>query len=220
MEQELNQKGAVAEPQPEEISPAVSKPTSAEDKATSERQRTEEEFRKIQSLKDKAEAQAQSVQKELQELRKANEQQRLEQRKREIEALADDPDGQDKVRMKHRLDDELRILEERRTEEEGAVQRKYDQADSLAKQYGLTLTDARELLGAKTPPEMELMAQLKAMKQEKVLASKQEEGSFKPDSGTSDAGSDSDEAFQKAWNAGDLPASKENIERAKKIINK
>ena len=185
MEQELNQEGAVEETPKEEISAEALKATSTEEKATS--QRTEEEFRKLQSMKDKAEAQFKSVQQELQELRKEREQQMLESRKRELEALADDPEGQSTARRKHQLEDEVRRLEQRRAEEEGAVQRKYDQAAELAKQYELSLQDARELLDATSPKEMELMAKLKATERGKT-PSKTPNSGFKPDSGTSDAG--------------------------------
>jgi hypothetical protein len=221
MEQELKQEGAVEEQVTETPSEPVSKATPPEEKATSERIRGEEEFRKIQSMKDKAEAALQSAQKELQELRKFNEQQRLETRKKELDALADDPDGLAKVRHRHQLEDEITRLEQKRLEEEGAVARKYDQAANLAKEYNLNLDEARELLDATSPKEMELMAKLKAVEKAKVPIPKEEKTGFpKPDSGTSDAGADSDEAFLKRWNAGIEPVTKESMARAQKIINK
>ena len=187
MEKELKQEGAVEEQPKEEISEGVSKATPTEEKKTSEIIRGEEEYRKIQSMKDKAEAALQSAQKELQELRKFNEQQRLETRKKELDALSDDPDGLAKVRHRHQLEDEITRLEQKRLEEEGAVARKYDQAANLAKEYNLNLDEARELLDATSPKEMELMAKLKAVEKAKGQDKVQEKGGFRPDSNTSDA---------------------------------
>ena len=224
MEQELNQEGEVKEQTKEETSRTVSEPTSPEEKATSEKQYSESEWRKIQSLKDKAEAKAQAHERELQGLRNQMEQQRLMERQKEIDALADDPDGLAKAKHKHTLEDDIRKLEEQRQDAESAVQRKYDQALLLAKEHNLSLADARDLMDAGNPREMELMAQLKVAEQAKVQTKsppqeKKEEG-FVPDSNTSDAGSDDDASFLKQWNSGDLPATKENIQRAQKIINK
>ncbi|MCJ7828974.1 MAG: hypothetical protein MUP81_04460 [Dehalococcoidia bacterium] len=215
MEQELNQTGETTEQPKEEISKETPKVVSAETKTTSERPRTEDEFRKIQSLKDKADARLTKVESELQGLRKANEQQRLLQRQREISDLEGDTDGQAKIRKKHQLEDELSQLQDRREKEEGAVARKYDQAMDLAKEHNLSLSEARELLEATTPKEMELMAQLKAREKEK-LQIKVEEPAFKADSGSSDAGGESDEAFMKRYSEG----KSDDHKRAKKILSK
>jgi len=175
----------------------------------------------MQSRADKAESKAQKLDSELQNLRKEREQQRLEARQKEIAGLADEPDEQAKVRRKHQLEDEVNKLQEVREKEEGAVQRKYDQAIDLARQHSLSLDDARELMNADTPREMELLAQIKVAERTKDSKPPKETTGFpKPDSGTSDAGSDDDASFQKRWNSGDLPATKENIARAEKIINK
>ena len=176
MEQELNQAGEAQEQ-------TASVATSPEEKVTS--QRTEEEFRKMQSMKDKAESALQSVQSELQQLREERERQRVEARQKEIAALEGDSDGQALIRRKHQAEDELRRAQEQRTKEEEAVQRKYDQAGDLAKQYNLSLADARDLLAASTPKEMELMAKLKAAEQSGVQG---KTSTFTPDSGVSDAG--------------------------------
>lgn len=189
-EQELNQTGGIQEQPKEEISKEVSIP-STEDKATS-KQRTEDEFRKIQSMKDKADARLQKVESELQELRKQREQERLLRREREIADLEGDSEAQSKVRKKHQLEDELSELQSRREREEGAVGRKYDQAMELASKYDLNLSEARELLEATTPREMELMAQLKAREKEK----REKKEAFTPDSGASDAASTNFERLQ------------------------
>ena len=132
-----------------------------------------------------------------------------------------DTDGQAQAKRKHQLEDDLAKLERQKVDDEGAVQRKYEQSIELATQHNLSLADARELMSAGSPKEMELMAQLKVAEKAKVQEdSPPKEGFPTPDSGTSDAGADSDEAFQKAWNTGDLPATKENMARAQKIINK
>jgi len=220
MEQEQTQEGAVEEQVKEEISEPVSEPTSIEEKATSEKD--DEWKRMMQSRTDTAESKAQKLERELQELRNEQNQQRLLQRQKEIEALADEPEEQVKIKRKHQLEDEVRNLEERKLQQEGAVQRKYDQAIELAAKHNLGLADARELMNAETPREMELLAQIKVAEQAKIQKPppKEEKTGFKPDSATSDAGGDSDEAFLKGWNSGKIPATKENIERAKKIINK
>ena len=219
MEQELKQDGEVKEQVQETPSEPVSKTPSTEEKATSkkdERVYTPDEFRKMQSMKDKAENLYKSVQSELQELRRKGEQERLEARKREIADLDGDPEGQGKLRRKHQLEDELNLLEEKKRDEEGAVARKYDQAMDLAKQYDLSLTEARELLDATTPKEMELMAQLKAREKEKVQITSTEKTGFKPDSGTSDTGGEDDEAFIKRYAEG----KSDDHKRARKILQK
>jgi hypothetical protein len=137
-------------------------------------------------MKDVEAAKALRYEKELQGLRKANEQQRLLQRQKEISDLEGDADGQTKVKRKHQLEDELSDLQDRREKEEGAVARKYDQAMDLASKYDLNLSEARELLEATSPREMELMAQLKAKEKEKGQ-SKSTGETYVPDSGTSDA---------------------------------
>jgi len=226
MKQELKQ-DEVTQEQPEVASKETTGVTpeapSTEEKKTSERPRTEEEFRKLQSKMTKAIQEAQSygaslksVQSELQELRRKGEQERLEARKREIADLDGDPEGQGKLRRKHQLEDELNLLEEKKRDEEGAVARKYDQAMGLAKEYDLSLTEARELLDATTPKEMELMAQLKAREKEKVQITSTEKTGFKPDSGTSDTGGEDDEAFIKRYAEG----KSDDHKRARKILQK
>jgi hypothetical protein len=128
--------------------------------------------------------------------------------------LADDPDGQSKVRLKHQLEDEVKILTEKKQKEEDAVGRKYDQALDLAKEYDLNLQEARELLDATTPKEMELMAKLKTREHEKSV--EKEKTGFKPDSATSDSGGESDEAFIKSYSEGKSSDHK----RARKILYK
>jgi hypothetical protein len=222
METEQTQEGVAEEQPKEETSEVVSEAASTEEKATSEKTADDEWKRTMQSRADKAEFALKSAQEKLQELHKEREQQRLEARQKEIAALADEPDEQAKVRRKHQLEDEVNKLQELKEQEAGAVQRKYDQAIELARQHNLSLDDARDLMNAGTPREMELLAELKVAKQAKVQEPPTEtkETFPKPDSGTSDAGTDSDEAFLKGWNSGKIPATKENIERAKKIINK
>ena len=216
MEQELNQTGEVKEQPTEKPSEVVSKPPSTDEKKTSGR--TEDEFRKIQSMKDKAEATLNKVQSELQELRKAREQERLLQRQKEISDMDGDAEGQTKARRKHQLEDELLQLQDKREKEEGAVARKYDQAEDLARKYDLNLSEARELLEATTPREMELMAQLKAREKEKVQdkAPTGTKEAFTPDSGASDAGGESDDAFMKTYSEG----KSNDHKRAQKILKK
>ena len=224
MEQESKQAEATVEQPKEEISKETPKVTPTEEKKTSERTYSETEWRKMQSMKDTADSKTQKLERENQALRDQQTQQRLIARQKEIGDLErdGDTDGQAKARRKHQLEDDLAKREQDNIESEGAVQRKYDQAIELASQKNLSLADARELMKAETRREMELMADLMVTEQAKVTVESPptKEGFPTPDSGTSDAGADSDEAFQKAWNTGDLPATKENIARAQKIINK
>ncbi|MFX1476175.1 MAG: hypothetical protein ACFFCO_11950 [Promethearchaeota archaeon] len=233
MKQESNQAEAVekqvseqtTEETPKESPEPTSETTSTEEKATSERVRTEEEFRKLQSRMTRAindaksyEKNLQTVQSQLQELRKKEEQRELEARQRELSALEGEPEEQAKVRRKHQLEDEVRRLEQKRTDEEGAVGRKYDQALNLAKEHNLSLEDARELLDATSPREMELLAQLKArnMKEEQAKTATSEKSGYKPDSGTSDAGGEDDKAFMKRYSEG----KSNDHARAQKILAK
>ena len=222
MEKELNQEGDVKEQPVEENLEDASKAPSLEEKETSEKQKADEWKRTMQSRADKAEFALKSTQEELQKLHNEREQQRLVARRKEIVDLEGEPDEQAKVRRKHELEDEVNKLQELKSKEEGAVQRKYDQAIDLARQHSLSLDDARDLMDAGSPREMELLAQLKVAEKAKIQGAppKEKEGFPKPDSGTSDAGGDSDEAFLTRWNVGDIPATKENRERAQKIINK
>ena len=186
METELNQAGVVEEQVKEETSKPASEPTLPEEKETSEKD--DEWKRMMQSRTDKAEAQAQKVEKELQALRKEREEQRLAARRKEIAELDGEPDEQAKVRRKHQLEDEINKLQEAKAQEEGAVGRKYDQALELATKYDLSLAEARELMDAETPREMELKAQLKVAEKAKDSKPPTETTGFpKPDSGTSDA---------------------------------
>lgn len=218
MEQELTQTGVAKEQSAEVTSKAVSQVTSVEEKATSEKPRIEDtkEYRSMQSLKDKAEGTLKSVQSELQELRKHNDEQRLVARRKEITDLEGDSDEQAKVRRKHGLEDEVNKLQELKTTEEGAVQRKYDQAIDLARQHGLSLDDARDLMDAGTPREMELLAQLKVAEQAKGQVEPLVPSGFKPDSGTSDVGGEDDETFMKNYSEG----KSDDHARAQKILNK
>jgi len=150
------------------------------------------------------------------------ERQRLEAQKRELEAVADDPEAKKALLRGYDFEKRERELNEREKANREAMQRMFDEAEALAVEHNLKPSD---LLSAGTPEAMKLLAKNLALQRE--LDSKQtkdtpkeKEGFEKPDSNTSDAGADSDEAFQKAWNSGELPATKENLARAQKIINK
>ena len=218
MEQESKQVEATVEQPKEEISKETPKVTPPEEKKTSERTYSETEWRKMQSNKDIADAKAQNLEKENQVLRDQQEKQRLVVRQKEIADLDGDADGQASAKRKHQLEDDLTKLERQKVDDEGAVSRKYDQAIDLATQHNLSLADARELMKADTPKEMELLAQLKVAEKAKVQEESppKEETGFKPDSGTSDAGGDSDKAFMKSYSEG----KSDDHARAKKILAK
>ena len=208
MEQESTQEGAVME--------QASETTSVEEKATS-RERSEEEFRKLQSLKDKAEADARSkaqaleaMGSELNAIRTEMERQRLEARRKEIEALEGDPDAQKRMISLHELEDQRKKLEADVKSQQDALVRKYNQASELAAKHNIPIT---ELLTAETPREMELMAENMGFK---VSQKPSAEEGFKPDSGMSDAGENSDEAFMKRYSEG----KSDDHERARKILAK
>ncbi len=151
------------------------------------------------------------------------ERQRLETQRKELESVADDPDAKKALLRSYDLDKREREIEEKRQQDEAAVGRMFSDAEALAIEYNLKPSD---LLVAPNPEAMKLLAKNLALEREldatkaKKETPKEEESGFTPDSGTSDAGADSDEAFQKRWNSGELPATKENIARAQKIINK
>ena len=224
MEQELTQTEAAEEQPKEEISKEAPKVTPPEEKKTSERTYSEPEWRKMQSMKDTADAKAQKLERENQALRDQQGQQRKIARQKEIADLdkEGDTDGVAKARYKHDLEDENLKLEEKNVELMGKVWNKYDQSIELASKHNLSLADARELMKADSPREAELMAQLIVAEQAKVTKESPppETTGFKPDSGTSDAGTDSDKAFQERWNSGEEPATKENQARIKKILAK
>ena len=211
MEQVENQEGVVEEQPKEEISKEVPK-ASSEEKATS---KDDEWKRMMQSRTDKAESKSQKLEEQLQKLQDRDRQRVSEERAREIEKYADEPEEQAKVRRKHQLEDEVSQLEEQRTKNEGAVERKYDQALELASKYNLGLSDARDLMKAETPREMELLAQLKVKDLEKPQVESKTEIPT-PDSGKSDAGTDSDEAFMKDYSEG----KSNDHARAQKILAK
>ena len=147
-----------------------------------------------------------------------NERQRLDAQRKELESM-DDPEAKKALIRSWDLDKRERDMEDKRKRDEAAVGRMFSDAEALAIEYNLNPSD---LLSAANPEAMKLLAKNLALQRE-LDATKTKEPTttgFTPDSGTSDAGGDSDEAFQKAWNAGDLPATKENLARAQKIVNK
>jgi len=119
------------------------------------------------------------------------------------------------------MEDELEAMEKRKRNLEGAVDRQYNQASSLMEKYDLPPSAFKELMKANNPEHMEDKAEKIAlkMKSEKPAAPVKEQMP-KPDSGISDAGADDDKSFIERWNSGDLSATKENLARVKKIINK
>ena len=145
------------------------------------------------------------------------ERQRLETQRKELESVADDPDAKKALLRQYDFEKRERELNEREKANREAIERMFTNAEELAAEHNLKPSD---LLTAKTPEEMKLLAKNLAL--ERDIKANQTKGTpvEKPDSGTNDAGTDTDAAFQKAWNSGELPATKENIARAQKIINK
>ena len=148
------------------------------------------------------------------------ERQRLEAQRKAIESVADDPEAKKALLHQYDIEERERQHTQKVKADEDAVRRMFSDAEALATEYKLNPSD---LLAAGNPEAMKLLAKNLAL--ERQLASKVETpteptGGFTPDSGTSDAGADSDTAFQEKWNSGELPATKENIARAQKVINK
>ena len=222
MEQELNQTGDAQEQPKEDTSKATPVAASTEEKATSEKTRTEKEFTSMQSMKDKADARAtkaealvSSVQNELQEFRTDIERQKQERQQGEIDALAGDPDAQSRLRKVYRREEDARKAEVDLKKKDEGLTGKWNHAIDLAKEYNLY--DAIEdLLAAENPKEMELLAKVKAMEKEKIPTPTKEtkESDFTPDSGTSDAGGADDDAFMKTYSEG----KSDDHARAKKIM--
>jgi len=144
------------------------------------------------------------------------ERQRLDTQKREIEALSDDPEAKKALLRSYDLDKKERELNEREKANREAMQRMFDEAEALAAEHNLKPSD---LLSAGTPEAMKLLAKNLALQRE--LDSKQteetpKEGFEKPDSNTSDAGADSDEAFMKSYSEGKT----DDHARADKLLKK
>ena len=147
---------------------------------------------------------------------------RLDAQRKELESVADDPDAKKALLRSYDLDKREREIEDQRKQNEAAVGRMFSDAETLAIEYNLKPSD---LLSAANPEAMKLLAKNLALQRElDAVKTKEtpetETSGFTPDSGTSDAGSDDDASFQKRWNAGEIPATKENIARAQKIISK
>ena len=149
------------------------------------------------------------------------ERQRLEAQRKELEAVADDPEAKKVLLRSYDFDKRERELNEKEKSNREAMQRMFDDAETLAAEHNLKPSD---LLSAGSPEAMKLLAQNLALQKKLEMQTKEtpkgKEGFPTPDSGTSDAGADDDASFQKRWNAGDIPATKENIARAQKIIKK
>ena len=150
------------------------------------------------------------------------ERQRLDAQRREIEALADDPEAKKALLHRYDIEERERKHAEQVKKDEAKIQKMFNDATALATEYNLNPSD---LLSAGNPEAMKLLAKNLALERQlnekpKVDTPTEPKEGFTPDSGKSDGGTDTDEAFQKAWNSGELPATKENIARAQKIINK
>ena len=136
------------------------------------------------------------------------ERQRLEAQRREIEALADDPEAKKALLHKYDIENREREFEAKARAKEEAIQRMFSDAEALAIEYNLKPSD---LLAAGNPEAMKLLAKNLALERE-LNTAKQAKGEtpnktdsgggFSPDSGKSDAGGDSDEAFMKDYSAG------------------
>ena len=146
---------------------------------------------------------------------------RLDAQRKELESVGDDPDAKKALLRSYDLDKRERDIEDQRKQNEAAVGRMFSDAETLAIEHNLKPSD---LLSAANPEAMKLLAKNLALQREldatKTKEQTPETSGFKPDSGTSDAGSDDDASFQKRWNAGEIPATKENIARVQKIISK
>lgn len=150
------------------------------------------------------------------------ERQRLEAQRREIEALADDPEAKKALLHRYDIEERERKHAEQVKKDEAKIQKMFNDATALATEYNLNPSD---LLSAGNPEAMKLLAKNLALERQlnekpKVDTPTEPKEGFTPDSGTNDAGTDSDEAFLKGWNSGEIPATKENIARADKIIKK
>ena len=221
MEQEETPTGDVEEQVTETPSEPVSKPPSEEIKATSEK---DDQWRRdMQSRTDKAEAQNRRLEGQLQKLQGDMERQVKEARQRQIDAVSDDPEKQKELIAKFDFDDY-------KAKEMAGIDMAWNQVADLMTQYNLPTSSISELRRATNPEHMTEIAkslakdlelqQLKAKELEKPPVAEPSVETPAPDSGTNDAGTDSDEAFQKAWNEGGLPATKENMARAQRIISK
>lgn len=108
---------------------------------------------------------------------------RIETQRKEIEALADDPEAKKALLRRYDADKRERDLDEREKNNREAIERMFNNAEALATEHNLKPSD---LLIAKTPEEMKLLAKNLALERE-VKAKQTKEGFPKPDSNTSDA---------------------------------
>jgi len=159
--------------------------------------------------------------KQLQQLQetieKRNLEAKIEQRKKELEALADDPDGVQKARYKHQMEDELEAMEKRKRNLEGAVDRQYNQASELMEKYDLPPSAFRELMKATNPDHMIDKAKALASELKKpATPAPVKEHIPKPDSGISDVSGEDDDEFMKRYSEGKT----DDHARARKILAK
>lgn len=149
-----------------------------------------------------------------------NERLRLDAQRKELESLADDPEAKRALLRSYDLDKRERDIEDQRKKNEAAVGRMFSDAEVLATEYNLNPSD---LLPAANPEAMKLLAKNLALQREldatKTKTETPEKSGFTPDSGTSDAGGDSDGAFLESFNKGER-TSPQDLARAQKIISK
>ena len=147
------------------------------------------------------------------------ERQRLEAQKRELDAVSDDPDAKKALLHKYDIENREREFEKTKKSQEDAVRRMFSDAEALAAEYDLKPSD---LLAAGNPEAMKLLAKNLALERELASRGKEETpkekptSGFTPDSGKSDAGGDSDEAFMKSYSEG----KSNDHARAQKILAK
>jgi len=112
-----------------------------------------------------------------------NERQRLEAQRKGLEAVADDPEARKALLHQYDIEERERKHAKKVKDDEDAVQRMFTDAEALASEYNLRPSD---LLIAKTPEEMKLLAKNLAL--ERDIKANQTKGGFPvPDSGGSNA---------------------------------
>ena len=214
---------------------AVEQPEGAADGAEAPRTYTQEEVSKIQSELDKQvnevrlqvkameEKQTQSEASRQAEAQWTQTQQELDKRDASENKAAEDA-GLDLAPVKALQVERRQVAQQRIQLQQMHVQAeqgaKMNVAHSLAQKY--SLTDIQPLLSATSPEHMEAMAKLQQMEANQVKVETEVAEAKRPaqtfESAVPSPGEGGgDRAFIKAWGAGDIDATPENIARAQKL---
>jgi len=192
---------------------------------------SQEAYSIVQSERDtlrnqaaQSQAALQSLNEQLRNLQAEQERHKEEAERAELARYDGDSEMQSAIRARHQVTKEREQLkreraesQQRATQIEAALQNKWDWAVSLARQYGV---DAHQLYDrAESPSHMEDLAKLHGVQRTQAQTGQVAPGTFEQspfDSGRSDAGGVSDDAFLRSYAEGKT----DDHARAKKLLDK